>query len=255
MTASDGPIEPPEEVQELTGIESGRWRVFTQGSSHLFDFEAGTVTRIPGPTAWPGANDQPRPIRSIERCKVGERGYWTMKTDGWSPSVDYWWHSSSVIRKITREAQSSTKLAVAQHRATVTKDEEEDWPPPGQSSTAGLADDGEDIPDLVSSLHETLGVQLVGDLGGATDDDDVESWEKGLRIPRGDGMARLYLTGQIVSALEKRGVSPERIAMWFATQNHSMSDLTPAELILEMDPGLAEQILWEAARRFAILGR
>lgn len=252
MSATD----PTDDVQELTGSETGRWRVFTRNSSHVFDLDAGTVTRIPGPKAWPGANDRPRPIRSIESCKVGDRGYWTMQTDGWSPSIDYWWHLTSVIQKIVREPDSSTTLPETDLPAAVVDvSQDEGWPSSGQGSTAGLADDGEEIPDLVAHLRETLGVQLVVDLGGATDEDDVESWEKGLRIPRGDGMARLYLADQVATDLEKRGVSAERIGRWFATPNRSLSDMTPAELILDMDPGLAERIVSEAARRFAILGR
>ena len=86
--------KPANELPELTGTESGRWQVFTRDSSHIFDFAEGTVTRIPGPHAWPGSNDRPHPLRTIEACRVGFRGLWTMKTDGWSDMIDYLWHSS-----------------------------------------------------------------------------------------------------------------------------------------------------------------
>ena len=247
--------DPPDELQELTGSETGRWRVFTRDSLHIFDFDAGTVTRIPGPKAWPGANDRPRPIRSIESCRVGDRGYWTMQTDGWSPSIDHWWHFTSAIQKIVREQENLTTPSEADGLAMVVIPIQEEDQPPGQRSTAGLSDDGEEIPDLVAHLREKLGVQLVVDLGGATEDDDVEAWAKGMRIPRGDGMARLYLANQVVSHLEKRGVSAERIGRWFAAPNRGLSGMTPVELILEMDQGSAEEIVWAAARRFAILGR
>lgn len=90
------------EVDELTGSETGQWRVFTRDSIHVFDFDARTVKRVPGASAIPGGNDQPRLLRSIELCKVGQRGFWTMHTDAWSPTIDYVWHSSSVVRRIER---------------------------------------------------------------------------------------------------------------------------------------------------------
>ena len=92
----------PEDVDHLTGFETGRWRVYTRGSIHLFDFEAQTVTRIPGERAWPTFNDRTRPLRSIEACTVGARGYWTMHADGWSDAVDFYWHDSSIIQRIER---------------------------------------------------------------------------------------------------------------------------------------------------------
>jgi hypothetical protein len=94
--------EPVDEVAELTGSENGQWRVFTRDSSHVFDFDARTVMRVPGANAIPGENDRPRALRSIEVCKVGQRGFWTMHTDNWSPTIDYVWHDSSVVRRIER---------------------------------------------------------------------------------------------------------------------------------------------------------
>ena len=41
-------MNEPNQVDHLVGTETGRWRVHTIGSVHLFDFEAQTVTRIPG---------------------------------------------------------------------------------------------------------------------------------------------------------------------------------------------------------------
>ncbi|MEB0003691.1 hypothetical protein QN357_12205 [Cryobacterium sp. RTC2.1] len=38
----------PQEVTSLAGDEGGVWRVVTQGSSHILDLDAKTVTRIPG---------------------------------------------------------------------------------------------------------------------------------------------------------------------------------------------------------------
>lgn len=108
MSASD---EPPNSAgqYELTGVESGRWRVTTRNSSHIFDFDAGTVTRVPGPDAIPTVNDRPRPLRSIVACTVGQRGYWTMHTDERSEAIDFYWHLSSAIRHIERmDGEGST---------------------------------------------------------------------------------------------------------------------------------------------------
>lgn len=95
-------MNEPDEVDHLTGTETGRWRVHTRDSIHLFDFEAQTVTRIPGPYAGPTFNDRPRPLRSIDACTVGARGYWTMFTDGWSETIDFYWHDTSIIQRIER---------------------------------------------------------------------------------------------------------------------------------------------------------
>jgi hypothetical protein len=93
-------VHEPEEVNQLTGTESGCWRVFTRDSIHLFDFDAQTVKRIPGPNAWPTFNDRARPLRSIDACAVGARGHWTMFEDGWSETVEFYWHDTSIIQRI-----------------------------------------------------------------------------------------------------------------------------------------------------------
>lgn len=82
-------MESPETVHELTGRESGLWKVRTHRSEYLFDFDKGTVTRIPGVDAGSTINDGTRPFRRIETCIVGERGRWTMVSD--DSYVDYYW--------------------------------------------------------------------------------------------------------------------------------------------------------------------
>lgn len=95
-------MNEPDNVDHLAGTETGRWRVHTMGSVHLFDFEAQTVTRIPGEHSAPSFNDRARPLRSIDACTVGARGHWTMFTDGWSETVDFYWHDTSIIQRIER---------------------------------------------------------------------------------------------------------------------------------------------------------
>lgn len=97
---------PADTVQELTGREEGVWDVVTRDSVHQFDFTAGTVTRIPGPNAHPGINDVPRPLKRIYKCRVGERGHWTMDADAWE--VDLYWQYSSVISRIERVLDPSS---------------------------------------------------------------------------------------------------------------------------------------------------
>ncbi|MCU1585947.1 MAG: hypothetical protein JWM49_2503 [Microbacteriaceae bacterium] len=85
----------------LTGDEGGRWRVVTRsGSNHLFDLDAGTVERIPGPNASTSINDTCRLLRTIERCEVGSTGGWTMKSVDFM--VDFYWQVCTVIVRIER---------------------------------------------------------------------------------------------------------------------------------------------------------
>jgi hypothetical protein len=84
----------------IPGDATGIWNVKTRDSMHVFDLDKGTVERIPGPYAHTTINDRPRPVRSVDTLVVGEPGRWTMFTDGWSDTVDYFWHVSSVIHSI-----------------------------------------------------------------------------------------------------------------------------------------------------------
>lgn len=90
-----------ERVQELTGHEGGVWRVWTQGSSYVFDLDKQTVTRHPGPHSQPDMNETTRPIRTIDACRVGAAGRWTMKPEGGLlDPIDWYWQISTTIRKI-----------------------------------------------------------------------------------------------------------------------------------------------------------
>lgn len=100
----------PVTVKELLGFESGVWCGVTRDSCHYFDFDKWTVIRIPGRSALPMLGDPIRPLREIEKWKVGERGAWTMHTDGWDAEIDYYWHISSVISEI-RQVATATSVA------------------------------------------------------------------------------------------------------------------------------------------------
>ncbi|GAB3123326.1 hypothetical protein [Glaciibacter psychrotolerans] len=91
-------MEDIREVNALTGTEGGIWRIVTQGSTHVMDLDSGTVTRHPGPGRPSTVNDRPRPLRTIDACRVGARGHWTMLSD--DMLIDYYWQDTSVIRRI-----------------------------------------------------------------------------------------------------------------------------------------------------------
>ena len=110
MTASEA-------VTELTGNESGVWQIHTRDSIHVFDLDAWTIERKPGPNAQADPSDAPRRLRTIESCQVGERGHWTMKSDDFF--IDYYFHHSSRVQRIHRvktdelgkeESQESNRL-------------------------------------------------------------------------------------------------------------------------------------------------
>ena len=92
-------------VMELRGTETGRWKVHTRDSVQLFDFDAGTVERIPGPNARPTNVDHPRPLLAIRKCRVGERGFWDIRSHDFL--IDSYWVLSSVIRRIERLPRGS----------------------------------------------------------------------------------------------------------------------------------------------------
>lgn len=118
MTDTTKPANSPADTadtadtaEELTGREDGIWDVVTRDSVHQFDFDAGTVTRIPGPNARPGINDVPRLLMRIYECTVGQRGYWTMHPDAFD--IDRYWQHCSLIARIERVTNPDLPLIVA----------------------------------------------------------------------------------------------------------------------------------------------
>ena len=89
-----------ETVHEFTGDKDGVWRVTTVGSSHIINFQRGTVTRIPGVGRDASINDLERPLRTIEVCKVGEVARWTIQSDDFF--TDFYWHQTSTVQCIER---------------------------------------------------------------------------------------------------------------------------------------------------------
>ena len=107
---ANSPANTADTVEELTGREDGIWDVVTRDSVHQFDFDAGTVTRIPGPNARPGINDMPRLLMRIYECSVGQRGYWTMHPDAFD--IDRYWQHCSLIARIERVTNPDLPIIV-----------------------------------------------------------------------------------------------------------------------------------------------
>ncbi|MBC7596361.1 MAG: hypothetical protein H7288_20940 [Kineosporiaceae bacterium] len=101
-------MEPTETAEELTGRESGVWKVQTHRSEYVFDFDEHTVTRIPGVDAGSTINDGTRPLRRIEICLVGERGRWTMLSDEFE--TDYYWQVSSAVTRIEKLSSAGEEV-------------------------------------------------------------------------------------------------------------------------------------------------
>lgn len=93
-------IELPSEhrqVTDLTTQEHGRWLLHTIGSRHVIDLDARTVERLPGPHAHATTSDGLHRLRTLDLCRIGDVGRWTMHGDDF---VEYYWHQSSIIRHI-----------------------------------------------------------------------------------------------------------------------------------------------------------
>lgn len=93
----------------LTGVESGQWHVSTRDSVHVFDFDAGTVTRAPGAHAQLGIYDHhPSVLCHLYICQVGRPGYGTLEADWRAPSYAYVRQLTTTVRKIIRVGGTKT---------------------------------------------------------------------------------------------------------------------------------------------------
>ena len=91
-----------EELTELTMQETGQWLALSETSAHFFDLDAPSVVRIPGFHAIEFITDSGRTLRTIEICRVGEVGHWTMEPFPFEQDLAYRWHISTRIVKIAR---------------------------------------------------------------------------------------------------------------------------------------------------------
>jgi len=98
--AGDGHLG--EDRTELTLEQSGQWLVLSMRSAHFFDLDLGIVTRIPGDVAIEFVTDWGRELRSLDNCRVGEVGAWTMEPLPHERDIEFRWHRSSFIQRIVR---------------------------------------------------------------------------------------------------------------------------------------------------------
>lgn len=250
MKSTEQP-KPANELPELTGTESGCWQVFTRDSSHIFDFGAGTVTRVPGPHAWPGSNDRPHPLRTIEACKVGFRGLWTMKTDGWSDTIDYLWHSSSVIERIVRipDADAPHEVTAADPAAIPESDRSDDTGGWRAAALNEVSDDEIRIDLVLSALRQVLGAAVVADLVETRNADTINSDEFAFQ-PALEDEIRLLLAFQTVATLRHGHLTDAQIAEWFTTPLVALGARSPTQTIRDEDPYVAQWLLTDAARQY-----
>jgi hypothetical protein len=101
-TVPGGDADAPAEVVELGPGTGGRWLVRSRGSEHIFDLDAGTYRRLPGPGRGRFAHDgfTVRLGRVVRWPRVGDTFF--IWVDG--PELPEWvhWHQSSTNRSITQ---------------------------------------------------------------------------------------------------------------------------------------------------------
>jgi hypothetical protein len=91
-----------EERTELSFEQAGQWLVLSLTSAHFFDLDLMLVTRIPGNGAIDFVTDQGRELRTLDRCRVGDVGFWTMTPLPHERDLEFSWHQSSLIQRIVR---------------------------------------------------------------------------------------------------------------------------------------------------------
>jgi hypothetical protein len=85
------------ERAELTMDATGQWLALSASSAHFFDFDIPSVTRIPGAAAYDFVTDGGRILRTLDVCRVGEPGRWTMEPLPDEVDLEYRWHISTPI--------------------------------------------------------------------------------------------------------------------------------------------------------------
>jgi hypothetical protein len=86
-------------IRELTIAETGVYMVHTLNSQYRLNLnERLTVERIPGPNAHPTINDGLRLLRTLDQCRIGGPGRWTMHAG--DDLSDFTWQRTSTIRHI-----------------------------------------------------------------------------------------------------------------------------------------------------------
>jgi hypothetical protein len=90
------------ERTELTMNDTGQWLAISMSSAHFFDLDAPSVTRMPGVNAFEFVSDSGRALRTLEICRVGESGRWTMEPLPHERDLEFRWHISTPIVMIVQ---------------------------------------------------------------------------------------------------------------------------------------------------------
>lgn len=127
--SSDEAVQEPEGdegVEQLVPGMTGRWRVLTRGSEHVWDLDKMTYTRLPGASSSAFAHDgATASIRSVERWpRVGHTSF--LFFDDPNDALIEQWRISSTIQRI--EPADPREHLPAQRSATSPHGEA---PPPG----------------------------------------------------------------------------------------------------------------------------
>ena len=85
-------------AREALQTARGVWHVHTGDAVYIVNFQARTLERRPGINADLRSTDPPRPLRSVEICRVGEQAFFSV-FDGDSPG-GYRWQTTSEVTRI-----------------------------------------------------------------------------------------------------------------------------------------------------------
>lgn len=78
----------------------------TTGTTYRFDLAHRTVTRTPGPGSTPGFNDGAQTLRTVDACRVGAPGFWTMIAGDFF--TDFYMQQTTVIVSIVDASPTAT---------------------------------------------------------------------------------------------------------------------------------------------------
>ncbi|MET1043364.1 MAG: hypothetical protein ABWX59_04480 [Microbacteriaceae bacterium] len=104
----------------------------------------------------------------------------------------------------------------------------------------------DDIRSVVTYLRDTLGSDLVGQVGSA-DAETIASWATGTASPSTDVAVRLRVTAEVVAALSQTS-SPSAARAWLTGAHSSLGGQSPVDLLREANVTIARSTVLRAAR-------
>jgi hypothetical protein len=91
-----------DEVDSLRDSETGRWLITTEDSVYIVDLDERYIKKALKADSVPSANERRLPLQTLHVCRVGDPGFWTMKPDWPSPTVEYYWYVTADVQRIRR---------------------------------------------------------------------------------------------------------------------------------------------------------